>query len=290
MNEQENTLLYGPVRAGLVRFALPVILSMLATQLYTVADTMVIGLRLDAAALAAVSNASTVLMIFLFVSGGMELGGGLLLAAKRPTATREELCAMTYNLLLIDGAIGLLMMALGYGGIEQFLRWINTPAEILPEAARYAWFYLPGLPCLMLYDLAKQIVMDGEGVSKFVTVRVTGARTDGDAHLVARAIARSPLVKTSWFGRDPNWGRVLCAAGYSGAEVDGALAQILYAGIPAYDCGTVADEAVLARIAEAMKARAFDVEVRLGLGQGSDTVYTCDLTFDYVRINAEYTT
>lgn len=93
MNEQENTLLYGPVRAGLVRFALPVILSMLATQLYTVADTMVIGLRLDAAALAAVSNASTVLMIFLFVSGGMELGGGLLLAAKRPTATREELCA-----------------------------------------------------------------------------------------------------------------------------------------------------------------------------------------------------
>ena len=165
MNEQENTLLYGPVRAGLVRFALPVILSMLATQLYTVADTMVIGLRLDAAALAAVSNASTVLMIFLFVSGGMELGGGLLLAAKRPTATREELCAMTYNLLLIDGAIGLLMMALGYGGIEQFLRWINTPAEILPEAARYAWFYLPGLPCLMLYDLAKQIVI-GSGDSK----------------------------------------------------------------------------------------------------------------------------
>lgn len=165
MKEQENTLLYGPVRAELVRFALPVILSMLATQLYTVADTMVIGLRLDAAALAAVSNASTVLMIFLFVSGGMELGGGLLLAAKRPTATREELCAMTYNLLLIDGAIGLLMMALGYGGIEQFLRWINTPAEILPEAARYAWFYLPGLPCLMLYDLAKQIVI-GSGDSK----------------------------------------------------------------------------------------------------------------------------
>lgn len=146
MNEQENTLLYGPVRAELVRFALPVILSMLATQLYTVADTMVIGLRLDAAALAAVSNASTVLMIFLFVSGGMELGGGLLLAAKRPTATREELCAMTYNLLLIDGAIGLLMMALGYGGIEQFLRWINTPPRSCLRPPATPGFTCPACP------------------------------------------------------------------------------------------------------------------------------------------------
>lgn len=76
MNE-ENSLLTGAVRPALLRYALPIILSMVATQFYAVADTMIIGLRLDADALAAVSNASTVLMIFLFISGGMELGGGL---------------------------------------------------------------------------------------------------------------------------------------------------------------------------------------------------------------------
>ena len=73
----ENTLLHGPVRPALLRYALPIILSMVATQFYSVADTMIIGLRLDADALAAVSNASTILMLFLFISGGMELGGGL---------------------------------------------------------------------------------------------------------------------------------------------------------------------------------------------------------------------
>ncbi len=139
-------------------------------------------------------------------------------------------------------------------------------------------------------SLAKQLVMDGEGVSKFVTVRVTGARDDADAHLVARAIARSPLVKTSWFGRDPNWGRVICATGYSGAEVDERLVRILYGGVCAYDRGTVADEGTLARMQDLMGEREFEVAVELGLGEGTDTIYTCDLTFEYVKINAEYTT
>lgn len=138
--------------------------------------------------------------------------------------------------------------------------------------------------------LAKQIVMDGEGVSKFVTVKVTGAKTDADAHLVARAIARSPLVKTSWFGLDPNWGRVICATGYSGAEVDAYKVRIFYGDVCAYDCGKVADEAKLAAMQELMKAREFVVSVDLGLGDGADTIYTCDFTFEYVKINAEYTT
>ena len=96
--QTENALLAGPVRPALLRFAGPIILTMVATQLYAVADTMIVGLCLDAGALAAVSNASTVLMVFLFVSGGMELGGGLLLAARRPTAAPEELSAAVYNL------------------------------------------------------------------------------------------------------------------------------------------------------------------------------------------------
>ena len=103
MNE-ENSLLTGAVRPALLRYALPIILSMVATQFYAVADTMIIGLRLDADALAAVSNASTVLMIFLFISGGMELGGGLLVAAGKPTATKHKMTELLYNLLFVDGS------------------------------------------------------------------------------------------------------------------------------------------------------------------------------------------
>ncbi len=165
MTEKDSALLSGPVRPALLRFAGPIILSMVATQLYTVADTMVIGLCLDASALAAVSNASTVLMAFLFISGGMELGGGLLLAARRPTASPQEVSATVYNLLFIDGMIGLAMTGLGLWGAERLLRLINTPAEILPQAAEYTRIYLLGLPCLMVYDLSKQLIM-GCGNSK----------------------------------------------------------------------------------------------------------------------------
>ena len=107
MNE-ENSLLTGAVRPALLRYALPIILSMVATQFYAVADTMIIGQPLDADALAAVSNASTVLMIFLFISGGMELGGGLLVAAGKPTATKHEMTELLYNLLFVDEVIALL--------------------------------------------------------------------------------------------------------------------------------------------------------------------------------------
>ena len=169
----ENALLSGPVRPALLRFAGPIILTMVATQLYSVADTMIVGLCLDADALAAVSNASTVLMVFLFVSGGMELGGGLLLAARRPTSTPDELSASVYNLLFIDGVLGLLMAGAGLLGAEWLLRLIRTPAGILPQAAEYIRFYLAGLPFLMVYDLSKQLVM-GCGNSKTPLYAVLG--------------------------------------------------------------------------------------------------------------------
>ena len=171
--QTENALLSGPVRPALLRFAGPIILTMVATQLYSVADTMIVGLCLDADALAAVSNASTVLMVFLFVSGGMELGGGLLLAARRPTSTPDELSASVYNLLFIDGVLGLLMAGAGLLGAEWLLRLIRTPAGILPQAAEYIRFYLAGLPFLMVYDLSKQLVM-GCGNSKTPLYAVLG--------------------------------------------------------------------------------------------------------------------
>lgn len=139
-------------------------------------------------------------------------------------------------------------------------------------------------------ELGKKMVMDGEGVTKFVTVHVRGAKTEEDAQKIARAIAKSPLVKTSWFGIDPNWGRVIAAAGYSGAAVDEERVQIFYGDLCAFDQGKVADDALLAEMKEVMKRPAFDVTVDLHLGTGADLLYTCDLSHEYVSINAEYTT
>ena len=165
MQQDSSALLHGQVRPVLFKYALPIVLSMLATQFYSVADTMIIGLCLDSDALAAVSNASTVLMIFLFISGGMELGGGLLAAANKPSASRQEMSAILYNLLFVDIVIALAMTVLGWFGMEGFLRMISTPAEIMDEAVCYGRIYLLGLPFLMPYDLTKQIVM-GCGDSK----------------------------------------------------------------------------------------------------------------------------
>lgn len=139
-------------------------------------------------------------------------------------------------------------------------------------------------------NLAQKMVLDGEGATKFVTVRVEGAKSTDDARKAARAIARSALVKTSWFGIDPNWGRVICAAGYSGAVVDDQLAQIYYGDICAYNRGKVATADVLGKIKTIMRERAFDVTVKLNLGSGADTIYTCDFSVEYVKINADYTT
>jgi glutamate N-acetyltransferase/amino-acid N-acetyltransferase len=132
--------------------------------------------------------------------------------------------------------------------------------------------------------------MDGEGVTKFVTLRVTGARSPDDAQLAGRAIARSMLVKTSWYGLDPNWGRVIAAVGYSGAAVEESRVRIRYGEILAFDRGRVADAATRAALKEVMRNRAFEVVVDLGLGDGACTLFTCDLTRDYVNINADYTT
>ena len=139
-------------------------------------------------------------------------------------------------------------------------------------------------------SLARQMATDGEGATKFVTVTVKGAASEKDAARAARAVAKSPLAKTSWFGRDPNWGRVLAAVGYSGAAVKDMKAEVFYDGVWAFRCGEVADEKQLAKLAKVLKKDAFEVVVDLHLGRGESSVYTCDLSLDYVHINADYTT
>ena len=139
-------------------------------------------------------------------------------------------------------------------------------------------------------SLARQMATDGEGATKFVTVTVRGAKSERDAARAARAVAKSPLAKTSWFGRDPNWGRVLAAVGYSGAAVEDMRAEVFYDGVWAFRRGEVADEKQLAKLAKVLKKDAFEVVVDLHLGTGTSSVYTCDLSLDYVHINADYTT
>jgi glutamate N-acetyltransferase/amino-acid N-acetyltransferase len=139
-------------------------------------------------------------------------------------------------------------------------------------------------------SLARQMAADGEGATKFVTVHVKGARTQREAERAARAVAKSPLAKTSWFGKDPNWGRVLAAVGYSGAKVDDTVAEVYYDNVWAYKAGKVADERQLGKLAKVLERDEFSVVVDLHLGDSSDTIYTCDFSLDYVHINADYTT
>lgn len=142
----------------------------------------------------------------------------------------------------------------------------------------------------VLLSLAKQIVKDGEGATKFVEVRVTGARNDIDAKRAALAIANSSLVKTAFFGQDANWGRIFAAVGYSGAEVDQSSLSLSFDDVIMATKGIFAGGDTEARGTEVLKKREFTVTVDLGLGSGTTTVYTSDLSHEYVSINADYRT
>ena len=137
--------------------------------------------------------------------------------------------------------------------------------------------------------LAKKVARDGEGATKLVTVQVSGAPSDADAKKVGRTIAESPLVKTALFGNDPNWGRLMMAAGRAGVPFDPDQASATLAGITVFQNGVPAafDKAAAS---EAMKTDEVLVTVDLGAGNGKATFYTCDFSYEYVKINAEYTT
>jgi glutamate N-acetyltransferase/amino-acid N-acetyltransferase len=140
----------------------------------------------------------------------------------------------------------------------------------------------------VLEDLAKQVVRDGEGATKFLTVKVTGAKTELDAKRAARAIADSPLVKTAIAGEDPNWGRVVMAVGKSGANADRDRLSIRFGDILVAENGWVSPNYSEGDAAAYMKAQELELAVDLGLGRWSATVWTCDLTKRYIEINADY--
>ena len=143
---------------------------------------------------------------------------------------------------------------------------------------------------LVTLALAKMIVRDGEGATQFVTLRVTGARSSRDAAAVARAIAKSALAKTSWHGGDPNWGRILCAIGYSGAAVNESRVSIGYSSprqpkiIFGFRCGKPTSTSIL-QLANIVSGPEFDIHISLDAGTAGTTFYTSDLTEDYVSFN-----
>lgn len=138
-------------------------------------------------------------------------------------------------------------------------------------------------------QMARSMAADGEGASKLITINVTGGRCEADARQVGLSVANSSLVKTAVFGNDPNWGRILCAIGYAGVELDQDTVEVSLCGTPIYGqgAGIPFDEAA---VSEAMKAKEIVIDVDLKSGDASSELFTCDLTYDYVRLNAEYTT
>jgi glutamate N-acetyltransferase/amino-acid N-acetyltransferase len=144
-------------------------------------------------------------------------------------------------------------------------------------------------------SLARQLIADAEGVTHVMVVDVAGAGSEHDARVVAKAVADSPLVKTAAFGGDPNPGRILQAVGSSGVDVDAAAIDIAIGGVPLVRAGVIPagyfeDDALSSAARVAMKEPEIHIEVTLGDGPGRSRALGCDLSYEYVRINGEYTT
>ena len=193
----------------------------------------------------------------------------------------EQACRRSYNRISVDGDTStndtLAIMANGGSGI---------PA-IEPESPAQE-FFVDGLT-QVCQSLAQQVVRDGEGASKFVTIRVTGASTEENAAQIARSIANSPLVKTALAGEDANWGRIICAAGYAGVPFDSRRVSISLGDlVVCREGGAVAFEENRAK--EILRQRDIDLTVHLHFGSSDATFWTCDLTTEYIHINADYRT
>ncbi len=137
-------------------------------------------------------------------------------------------------------------------------------------------------------DLAQQVVRDGEGAAKFITITVTGAEHDAAAKNIGLSIANSPLVKTAVAGEDANWGRIVMAAGKAGEKVDRSRLTIRVGGISVAEKGEAAPNYDETPVAAHMKGTNVSIDVDVGIGEGEATVWTCDLTHGYIDINADY--
>lgn len=188
----------------------------------------------------------------------------------------------TYNRLSVDGegstSDSVVCMASGAAGGRPVRAGSREAATL--EAALHA----------VAHDLVLQLARDGEGATKLVVVEVVGARSAREADLASRRIGNSMLVKTAIFGGDPNWGRILQTIGAAGIAWNPETTRIRVGGVAVFARGRSAGPAARARAERALRDEEITIEVDLGRGRGAARLYTCDLTTDYIRINADYTT
>lgn len=193
----------------------------------------------------------------------------------------SEVVNVTFNMISVDGDMStndmVVVLANGAAG--------NAP--ITSENADYETFKATLLE--LCTGIAQRIAADGEGATKFLTVHVTGTKTYADAKTIAFSVAKSPLVKTAFFGEDPNWGRVICAVGYAGVPMNPQTTVVKFGGIPVYahGVGAACDEEVLRQV---MAAHDIVIDIDMGAGSEEATVWTCDFSYEYVKINGEYHT
>jgi glutamate N-acetyltransferase/amino-acid N-acetyltransferase len=199
----------------------------------------------------------------------------------------------TFNNLTVDGDTStndmVLVMANGASGIlvRRAIALANPEArkaqQMIPvDAFEEALF-------AVCNDLCKKIAADGEGATKRVEINISGARTEAEAKLAAKAVANSNLTKCALFGNDPNWGRIACAVGYSGAQISKKLMSIKLCGIKVFE-NLLPVPFDADKLHTLLKKKVVNVDVDLGMGKVGAVAHTCDLSYDYVKINAEYHT
>jgi glutamate N-acetyltransferase / amino-acid N-acetyltransferase len=229
-----------------------------------------------------------------FTVGGMAKGAGMIhprlatmlavvttdypLEPGEPVALLRETVDATFNRISVDGECStndaVVLLANGASGVGR-----DSSSDAAFSAALHD----------VCADLARQIVEDGEGATVLLEIRVAGAASDEEAVAVARRVATSPLVKTAAFGRDPNWGRVLAAAG--SAPWNGGFARLETDLLTvAFDGATVFEQGTPTGLTPRLAGPAVTIDLDLGLGGGEAAYLASDLTYDYVRLNAEYTT
>lgn len=205
-------------------------------------------------------------------------------AAIAPTLLKKMLSQLTnlsFNRITIDGDTSTndccTLMATGGAGQE----------VIDSEDHRHYQALFDGLKQVFI-RLATLIVRDGEGATKFITIKVTGGQNTQECADIAYSVAHSPLVKTAFFASDPNWGRILAAVGNAGVLLDQSRVNVSLDEINICERGGLAAAYTEEKGSLVMKRPEITVHIDLGRGQAADTVYTCDLSYDYVKINADY--
>ncbi|SHK94456.1 glutamate N-acetyltransferase [Selenomonas ruminantium] len=193
----------------------------------------------------------------------------------------SEIVEVSFNMISIDGDMStndmVIVMANGVAG----------NAKITEENEDYELF--KATLKNICQELSKKIAADGEGATKFLTISVSGAKSFADAKTIGMSVAKSPLVKTAFFGEDPNWGRVICAVGYAGVPMDPDKTVVKFGGIPVYANGVGAkyDETELRKV---MEAHDIVIDIDMGEGDAKADIWSCDFSYEYVKINGEYHT